>query len=530
MMKFFTAFLIVLGTSFCSLIYIGNVATPNLDSPRLSEQQIKETSAFFNKSEAGVHNVFLSGTAFERGQQFGYWTQDFLGLQEKALVDKLDEVIPFKAAQYALFLASMGWFHGLDDFYQKNWIEEMYGVSFYGSKENLYFATPFTRQLAYHGIHDMGQMMIDHGMVLGACTQLAVPRSDGWLIGRNFDFEAGRVFDEDKLLKWVYPAEGEAFVSVLFSGMVGVITGINQHGVYVAINAAGSDDFTRLGTPTSLIVTKALQESKNAKQAVEVLKKSKPLITDIFVVADRGDTLYIVEKTPERVDVIEQKKKTVVTNHLQSESFTNDKTNQKRMKTNTTLARFHRGEALLSERVDWSPKEMANALRDKIQVNGRPAFLHRNSIDAMIASHSVIFDSKKMQLYVSKGPSLSEAYIGYDLEKSFAGKKPVLIGKIESDPELEGYDFYELKGQLKSIQIARKEAEAGQCEEASSLLSLVNKEPFKNHYALKWAEASLSYCKGQMGLAITQYLDTLKLEPAYPREKELINEKLSKIQ
>ncbi len=121
--------------------------------------------------------------------------------QEDALVGKLSELIPNKIAQYGLFLFSMGWFYGLDDYFEQDWLDEMYGVSFYGSKKNLFFATPYTRQLAYHGIHDMGQMMIDQGLVMGACTQAAKPLKNGWIIGRNFAALFHTFFDEDKVLK-----------------------------------------------------------------------------------------------------------------------------------------------------------------------------------------------------------------------------------------------------------------------------------------------------------------------------------------
>ena len=141
------------------------------------------------------------------------------------------------------------------------------------------------------------------------------------------------MFDEDKVLKWVFPDKGIPFVSVIFSGMVGVITGINQKGVYIAINAAGSDDFVRIGTPTTLVALDALQFSNNAAEAVERLKLSKPLITDIFVVADTSDQLFIVEKSPKKTRVIpKSKKNAVITNHLRHPDWQNDKTNKQRLK------------------------------------------------------------------------------------------------------------------------------------------------------------------------------------------------------
>ncbi|MCJ8276015.1 MAG: hypothetical protein HRT44_12115, partial [Bdellovibrionales bacterium] len=221
--------ILVLLSAFIALLFMGEIQPPVV-GPRLTPIQIEAMSQFFPKEKNGVHNVFLTGNDFQRGQQFGYWTKDLLIQQEQAMVAKLDQIFPSSFLQHALFVMSMGWFNGLDDFFEEHWKREMYGVTLSTPLDRLFFSTIYTRQLAYHGVHDMGQMMIDNGLVLGACTQLAVPKKQGWLIGRNFDFEAGPIFDEDKVMKWVFPDKGEPYVSVLFSGMVGVITGINIHG------------------------------------------------------------------------------------------------------------------------------------------------------------------------------------------------------------------------------------------------------------------------------------------------------------
>lgn len=504
------------------LVYLGNVSPPVVEQDRLTKQQIEETSHFYPKSDVGVHQVFLTGNDYERGQQYGYWTKDFLLKQEDALIRKLNEVIPYKSLQYGLFFFSMGWFYGLDDYYKKEFIQEMYGVSHYGSKENLYFASPFTRQLAYHGIHDMGQMMIDHGLVLGACTQAATPyQGGGWLIGRNFDFEAGKVFDEDKVLKWVFPDEGVPFVSVIFSGMVGVITGINQKGVYIAINAAGSDDRVRLGTPATLVVLEALQHSHSAKEAVEIIRKAKPLISDIYVVVDRSEKLYVVEKSPDKTRVLAQENPNVVTNHLRHPDWKDDEINTHRMNSNTTMARYDRALEILPD--VKSPLDMSRLLRDKYKVNGQIAWGHRASIDALIASHSVIYDSKMNHLYVSRGPSLSQEYVGIDLEKSFQNKKPVSIESLPVDPDFSDMPPFEsVKLQIQNLIDSQELAEDGKCHLSEEKLQAADKEFFSSHFYLSWARAQLSHCRGNIQEARQHYEKALELQPAYHWQKERI--------
>ena len=516
--------LIFLTLSFL-LVQLGNVSHPLLKQAPLSQTEIEKKSAFFHKNQWGLNQVFLEGNDYERGQQFGFWTKELLFEQEKALVNKLDQVIPYKILQYALVFFSMGWFYGLDDYFKAEWIHEMYGVSHYGSQKNLFFATPFTRQMAYHGIHDLGQMMIDKGLVLGACTQAAIPRDGkGWLVGRNFDFEAGRIFDEEKILKWVYPENGNPFVSVIFSGMVGVITGINSHGVYIAMNAAGSEDKVRLGTPTTLVTLEALQYSTSAAEAVEILKKANSLITDIFVVTDKKDRLYIVEKSPIKTTVLEKTKASVVTNHLQHPDWQNDKVNLGRMKNNTTMDRFLRAKELLPQ-VKTS-QDMVGLLRDKIKPEGMTALGHRASIDALIASHAVVYDSQKMQLFVSKGPSLSREFVGIDLTQSFSNKKPTLIEEIEPDPAFQGIDFFSIKAQIEQLHEVRELASDGNCEIARDNLNKVDATHFSSHYLFAWAEAETLECSGHLEKALMFYKKAFQLRPAYLWEKQKLEKKI----
>ncbi len=527
MKKLFLFSFAFLVSVFFLLIYIGNVTPPNIKEKPLTIEEIKKTSQFFPKKDWQVHNVFLTGNAFERGQQYAYWTQDLLFKQERSLLKKLDEIFPWTPTQYGIAFFSMAWFQGLENYLKANWLEEMYGVSLFGSKERIFFATPFTRQIAYHGIHDMGQMMIDQGFVLGACSQIAIPQDEGWLIGRNFDFEAGRVFDEDKVMKWVFPDKGEAFVSVVFSGMVGVITGINQKGVYVAINAAGSSDFTRVGTPTTLIALDALQNAQSATEAVEIIKKAHSLITEIFVVADKKSMVYIVEKTPERVRVLKKQTAQAITNHLQHPDFKEDEINQRRMKNNTTLVRQ---EQIWSE-IDSIKDEfsMAQALRTKFRLEGEEVLGHRSSVDALIASHSVVYNSKRQRLYVSEGPSLKNRFIGFDLKESFQQKSPVLIDPLPQDPDLMGFNYYQLRGQISDLNEIRDVAQSGDCETAGDLFAEINPTLFANHYSFYWSRAEIELCRKDKARALRYFLKARKLEPAYLHEKEHINENIANL-
>src|SRR5205814_857202 len=107
-------------------------------------------------------------------------------------------------------------------------------------------------------IHDVAHMLIDSPFVHGHYDELragcsafaasASATSDGHvLLARNFDFEAGRVFDEEKVVLVVEPRDGIPFVHVAWSGMVGAVSGLNREGIACALNASASDDDASVG-------------------------------------------------------------------------------------------------------------------------------------------------------------------------------------------------------------------------------------------------------------------------------------------
>ncbi len=403
-----------------NVFHLGTLPTLHLDAPTSLRGK------WIPKEKAGIHQLVLEGSAFERGLFSGQVTSSLLYRQEQQLQQSLQKAMPW-IFQKALFFFSMRWFWGIDAYLEAWMLEEMWGVAQGTSHEFDYLADRYTRQLAYHGIHEVGQTMVDMDPKGFACTVVALQEKGKWRIGRNFDFEAGRIFDEEKIVKWVFPENGIPYVSVIWAGMVGAVTGVNREGVYISINAAGSSDYVRMGIPSTLVVTKALMESKTAKEAVAILSESKLFITDIFVVADKSGELYRVEKSPKKVVVIEEKQPTVITNHLVSKIWEGDKINSYRREKMTSTTRLNRGLERVGEKVTTLP-HLLSILREKKGPGGIVYSLgDRRAIDAKIASHSVIWDDPRQILYVSQGPAVSGPFIGFDLEKSFAQKEPVFV-------------------------------------------------------------------------------------------------------
>ena len=83
------------------------------------------------------------------------------------------------------------------------------------------------------------------------------------IIGRNFDFYVGDKFAEDKIVAFFNPAKGYKFMTVTWGGFIGAVSGMNEKGITVTINAAKSSLPTGSATPVSLVTREILQYAKN---------------------------------------------------------------------------------------------------------------------------------------------------------------------------------------------------------------------------------------------------------------------------
>ncbi len=408
-------------------------------------------------------------------------------------------------------------------------LDQMYGISKSASKKYDRLIDGYSRQLAYHGLHEVGQMMVDQTGDDVGCTVVAAPAGRHWVLGRNFDFEGGRSLDTEKIMKWVFPDHGAAYVSVNWAGMVGTVTGVNEHGIYLSLNAAGSSDHRRYGLPTTLLLTKALMFSRDAEDALEIFKSEPVIITDIFVLLDsRTGRLYRIEKSPLKTEVIELEGPSAITNHLVSEAFATDPINVFRRDELTSGARMERARELLKA------PEIANAkstgalelpilkiIRDK----GGYYPGHRRAIDSLIAVHSVLYNSESQTLYVSRGPALAGPFAGFDLPASFAAHQPIVTKTLPRD-EISDDLFWSVHNSSKSLRTARKLIQKKRCSQAKSRLDGVSfRESAEYFEALGDFKAE---CESLGQEAVQNWRRALALRPAYSREQTAIQNRLEK--
>lgn len=531
------ALFLSMGTTWCvSLLHLGVFPDPP-ESLLKARPEVVAKARFLPHGDASINQLVLFGTPYERGLAEGALTKDLLAQEEAMLVAEFERFFPNPIVRWGLLLGTMRWFWGIDRYFPTWATAEMRGVAASAPVAFDGYADGYTRQIAYHGVHELGQMFVDFDKQDFGCTLLGVSHGKGWLLGRNFDFEAVRLLDTEKIVKWVFPDEGHAYVAVTWAGMVGLVTGVNDRGVYVSINAAGSADFQRYGTPTTIVALQALQEANTAREAVAIIEQAPVFITDLFVVADRdAGELFRIEKTPARVRTVQLQGPSAVTNHLMDPLFADDKINGFRMREQTTVARYQRAKELVTQWQAPAPGEplpqlaqsMAQMLRDRSGFGG--GYLHagnRTAIDALIATHSVIYATDAGALWVSRGPALTGAYVGFDLAKTFQRREPVLLPGVDADPAMAEPEFYAFQGAMMTLKDARAALRSHDCVAARDRLSDLALARAQDHYEVLTARADYaSLCAQDEQEARGLRRKALAARPAYAKHERALREAL----
>lgn len=525
MRTFFVTALLLLVTGILFINHIGTV----IPVPVTSAEESGPVGIRIEKSANSHRHIILEGSDFHRGAEFGRLSQEELLKQEQLLISKLDGFIGNSFVQSLFFTTAMIWFHDADTFIDDASLKEMQGVAKWAPKKYDYLSDGLTRQVAYHGLHEVGQMFVDEDRVDMGCFASAIQsKKKEWVIGRNFDFDVDGMFDQEKILKWVFPDQGIPFLSVIWGGMVGAVTGINQQGIFVAINAAGSDDFARVGTPTTIVVKKILTHSKSLDEAIQVLRESSVFITDIFIMADRKtDQVVVVEKSPAKMDIHYLNHSEVVANHLQGPMWEKDENNQNRKMNLTSEARFQRGlELIQAQTYKHAVEKTMDILTDKSLAGKKQGHLgHRGAIDSLIASQSVIFDMATDFFYVNLGPGTSGKYLGYDLDKSFAQKRPV-VGNVLNNMSMGPSDYSLWQKQMYLVTEAKHLLHKKKCSEVEKMLVPIKRPDFIHYDKESLLGDYASQCLQDNKLAREHWSRALSYNPPYAKQRKSLQEKL----
>ena len=380
---------------------------------------------FLRHSESGLWELFVKGDAFQRGEAIGKLSSDLLLYQEKVFVDQIREIVPSDSYLKFLRFFIVLFNRHLGENVLEEYRDEIYGISLSCTHEYDFIGTPYERQLNYHSAHDLGHAMQDYMLV--GCSSFATwgtqSADSSLLIGRNFDFYVGDAFAENKQVAFYTPDQGYKFASVGWPGMIGVLSGMNETGLTVTINAAKSAVPTGSATPISILTREILQYASTIDEAFAIAKKRKTFVSESILIGSAKDgKAAIIEKSPEKTVLFKGKEanRLICTNHYQSEEFSKDERNMENIRTSDSPYRFARLKELINENMPIDASKAASILRNhKGLQNADLGLANEMAINQFIAHHSVIFQPEKRLMWVSTSPWQCGKYVAYDLNKIF---------------------------------------------------------------------------------------------------------------
>ena len=381
------------------------------------------------KTKDAYYEIYLTGAPFERGVAYGKLLKEPIQRQEDHFIASISKLVP--SARYRYFLMLLIGFvnRNLDEYIPVEYQSEIYGVSFSFSDKYDYLRSKYSRILNYHAAHDIGHALNDYSMV--GCTSFAVQdeytADSSIIIGRNFDFYMGDDFAKEKVLTIMKPYKGYGYVSYSWAGFMGVVSGMNEKGLTVTINASKSKIPTVSKVPISILTREILQYASTTQEAIAIAKKRDVFVSEtIMVGCAKEHKTILIEKAPDKMDVYESNKHWLVcSNHYQGEDFFNTDINQQNMKGSDSKYRYDRMKELLFDNFPISPLKTAEILRNKNGLNDKfLGYGNAQSINQLIAHHGVIFEPEKGLMWISTNPFQLGRFVCYDLNKIF--EKPYL--------------------------------------------------------------------------------------------------------
>jgi isopenicillin-N N-acyltransferase like protein len=439
--KIILIFLLIAGLLFGLFIWRIKVPAPNISSNKsvnnytrvkVAADHYRVENCWLKKNKYGVWEMYLEGTPYERGLIYGVLAKELMEKQEVHFVSQIKEMIPGSFFLQVL-KGFVGWFNrDIYKYIPEENLQEIYGVSQSFPDQFNYIGPKYYRILNYHAAHDIGHALTDLNMV--GCTSFAINHSlskdSSLLIARNFDFYMGDAFAEDKLIVFMNPDKGYKFASYAWAGLTGVVSGMNEKGITVTLNASKSDIPYEAKEPISILAREILQYAGTIEEARAIAARSETFVSESLLIGSASDDkAVIIEKSPQKMDVFASgTDKLVCANHYQGASFVKDSVNINNLKDTDSKARFDRMNQLIDRSYPMSVQQAAEILRDKNALNDKfIGYGNSKSLNQLIAHHAVLFKPADHKLWISSQPYQLGAFICYDLDDVFAHR-----GKFEA--------------------------------------------------------------------------------------------------
>lgn len=482
---------------------------------------------WLRRSSSGLYEMYVEGGPYERGVVNGKLAKELIVLQEDYFNEQIVKLVP-RAAYLRFLKYFVGWFNrNLPRHVTEEYKQEIYGVSRSASDRYRYIGTPYQRILNYHAAHDIGHAL--QSLALVGCTSFGTwgSRSEegALIIGRNFDFYVGDNFALNKIVQFEAPREGYKMMFVTWGGFIGVVSGMNERGLTVTINAAKSSTPTGSATPVSLVAREILQYAGNIAEAAGIAERRRMFVSESFLIGSAADgKAVLIEKTPRGLEVYDPGGERVTcANHFQSPGLGGSVANTTDMKGSASPYRQARLEELLDGLGPNTVEKTVRVLRDYRGLGGADIGLgNEKAVNQFIAHHSIVFEPERLRVWVSTTPWQEGPYMCYDLTKVWGITDPrgeITSGEMSADPFMGTAAFRDFL----TFRRLRQQMDRGETIDPQAL---VDCDP--EYFQAYVLAGDYLYKRKDFGGAMAYYTEALTKEVATTREEAYIRKQMER--
>ena len=489
---------------------------------------------FLTKNKYGLWELYVEGDPLQRGLLTGSLTEELFNYQEQVFLDKIYDLVPSKG-QRNFLTKFIRWFNRKMYTYIPNeYKAEIFGVSQFADPAYNDFAPQYLRVLYMHGAHDIGHALQD--LMLVGCSSFAVwgdkTADDELLLARNFDFYAGDEFAKNKIIAFYAPDEGNKFMQITWGGFLGVVSGMNDAGLTVTINAGKSKIPLIAKTPITLVTREILQHASTIDEAIAIAKKREVFVSESIMVGSANERrAVLIEVSPKNFGVYEvpNNDELLCTNHFQSEVYKDDRRNQKTIAESHTEYRFERLTQLVDKEDKMTPEKAVAILRDTKGIDGEPlGYGNEKALNQLLAHHGIVFKPEERKVWVSANPYQLGAFVCYDLDAVFANRagNPSATTladdalTIARDPFVETQEFKDYEAYRKLEREVEQTLEQNEDVEKNVILALAKNNP--EYWKAYFLTGKYYFERGWYAAALKQFeIANTKVVTTVPDQKML---------
>ena len=523
------------------MYFSADMGNPKLTIDPLKYEIIqKDDSLFCNDSylrydSCGLWELIIKGSGQERGAKQGALTSKLMKYQEDVFVNQIRTFIP--SDNYLGFLRNLIiiFNRNLGKYIPIEYRDEIAAMAEFCTTEYNAIGTSYERQLNYHAAHDIGHTMQQYMLV--GCTSFGVweekSEDHSLIIGRNFDFFVGDDFAKNKLITFAVPDFGYRYASVGWAGMIGVLSGMNETGLTVTINAAKGAIPTSAAMPISILTREILQYASTIDEAFNIAQMHKTFVSESILIGSLKDgKCAIIEKTPDKIALFQTNDNYIIcTNHFQADDFKNDDYNVENINNSDSKYRYDRVSELLEEYQTINYHNSADILRNRYGLQNEDIGIgNEMTINQSIAHHAVIFMPEKKLMWMSTSPWQSGKIVCYNLDDFFNhNRKPGINHTlcINEDSVFIKQDLDKLMAYRNGIYKIKTAIKQKTSLDEAYMNEFISSNP--KHYYVYFLSGDYYASKDNKEKAISMYSQSLNCSVPNKTEIEEIKNKINKL-